>query len=223
ARDRHRELSHAIEAAEREREAARRESLRVDAGLERVSLADAELAELRRQLAPLPTLSEECERLGRLARLDGRRRAIASHRAGMEEELERSADRLARLEQAPVLLERYAEELEALRAEHRQAHGELDERKTAWLRDRQDAETKLQSFRDRASELLQQVRQIREAGAAGQCPTCGRPLGDDFARMLEELEDQWRDVVQDGKWWKSRREQLEGRPAEVGALEARVG
>src|SRR5690606_8589525 len=71
-------------------------------------------------------------------------------------------------------------------------------------------------------ELLEQVRQIREAGAAGQCPTCGRPLGDDFARMLEELEDQWRDVVQDGKWWKSRREQLEYRPAEVVALEARV-
>src|SRR5690606_27053637 len=68
----------------------------------------------------------------------------------------------------------------------------------------------------------EQVRQIRDAGPAGKCPTCERPLGKDFERVLGELEDQWHEVVQDGKWWKSRREQLEEKPSEVVALEARV-
>ncbi len=222
ARDRHRELSHAVETAEGERESARRDMQRVEAELERISAAEAELAELRAQLAPLPALSEEYERMSRLARLSERRKALAEQVAEAEAELARSAERLERLEQAPELLERYGEELERLRAGHRQAEAELDERKTSWVRDRQDAETKLLQFRDRAAELQEQVRQIREAGPAGKCPTCERPLGSDFERVLGELEDQWRNVVQDGKWWKSRREQLEEKPAEVAALETRV-
>ncbi|HET7321486.1 MAG TPA: AAA family ATPase, partial [Longimicrobiaceae bacterium] len=76
ARDRHRELTHAVEASEREREAARREMERAEAELARIATAETELAELRAQLAPLPDVAEECSRLSELARVNERRRAI---------------------------------------------------------------------------------------------------------------------------------------------------
>ncbi|MBA4156478.1 MAG: SMC family ATPase [Gemmatimonadetes bacterium] len=222
ARDRHRELSHAIEAAEREREAARRDLVRIDAELERTTVAERELSALRARLAVLPDTVREGERLAELSRTNERRKALAEQGVELRAELQRSTERLARIEQAPQLLERYASELETTRAEQLEVEEALDARKTAWLRDRQDAETKLLSFRDRGAELKEQIRQIREAGPAGKCPTCERALGADFERLLGALEDQWRNVVQDGKWWKSRRDQLEPRPQDLTALETRL-
>jgi DNA repair protein SbcC/Rad50 len=222
ARERHRELTHTRETAERDREAAVRETERIHSELDRSLAAEQELAGLRARLVQLPDTAQECERMAKLARTEERRRALAEQLVDLEAELQRSAERLERVEQAPALLERYAAELTGLREEQRTAQEALEARKTAWLRDRQDAETKLLNFRDRGLELKEQIKGIRELGPAGICPTCGRPLGDDFQRLLDELQEQWTSVVQDGKWWKSRREQLEAKPAEVATLEARL-
>jgi exonuclease SbcC len=221
-RDRHTQLSHDIETAERERAGARREIARIQAELERIAVAEREREGLREQLAPLPSVAQECERLSLLARSNERRRALLEQVAEIDAELARSGERLTRLEQAPELLVRYAAELDAARAEAERAAAELEEKKTAWLRDRQDAETKLQHYRDRGNELVDQMRQVREAGSEGICPTCGRPLGADFEKLLGELDEQWALVVQDGKWWKSRYEQLSAKPADVVALEAQT-
>ena len=221
-RERHRELTHAIETAARDREAARRDVLRAEAELAGVVKAEEELAALRVRLADLPAVSAESERLAELARSDERRKALAAQAAEMEAELERQRERLERLEQAPELERQYAGELERLREERQGVEAELEEQKTAWLRDRQDAQTKLQAYRDRGAELKEQIRQIRELGPEGKCPTCGRPVGDDYERLLDEMEEQWVSVVQDGKWWKSRHEQLDEKPEEVAALERLV-
>ncbi|MBV9772677.1 MAG: SMC family ATPase [Gemmatimonadetes bacterium] len=218
-RERHRELTHAVENAARDRDAARRDVLRAEAELERVAQAERELAPLREQLAEMPAVAAESEGLAKLAQQDERRKALVRQLAEMDTELERSAERLAKLEQAPELERQYAEELEQLRAERAGVERELEEQKTAWLRDRQDAQTKLQNYRDRGNELREQIRQIRELGPEGKCPTCGRPVGDDYERLLDEMEEQWVSIVQDGKWWKSRADQLDAKPEEVAALE----
>lgn len=222
ARARFHELGHAVEAAARERDAALRDLVRLEGELSRVADAERELADLRAQLEPLPSVTQECERLSELARLHERRRSLGEQVVELEAELERSRERLARLEQAPELLARYAGELEATRVEQAQLATELEARKTAWLRDRQDAETKLLAYRERGGELQQSVTEIREAGPDGTCPTCERPLGQDFQRVLAELEEQWTEVVQDGKWWRSRHDQLKEKPEEVTTLEAQL-
>lgn len=222
ARERYRELSHAIEGAERERETARREIARAQAEIERIAQAEQELAGLQAQLAPLPAVARENERLSEVARKDERRRALSRQMEEMEVELERARERRAQVEQAPELERRYRAELEELRADRARTETEREERNAAWLRDRQDAETKLQQFRDRGMELKEQIRQLRELGPKGSCPTCGRPVGDDFQRLHDELEEQWAAVVQDGKWWASRAEQLRAKPGEVVEPERRL-
>jgi DNA repair protein SbcC/Rad50 len=219
ARERHRELTHAIDAAERDRQAARRELERLEAELKAVAAAEKELAPLRKRLEELPEATAAAERMGELARQEERRKALARQLADLEAELARTRERAEKLESAPELEKKYTADLALLRTERATVEKTLDEKKSAWLADKQDAFTKLTSYRDRAKELKDQITEIERLGPEGICPTCGRPVGKDYERLLEELRDQWTVLVQDGKWWKSRHEQLDDKPDEVEKLE----
>jgi DNA repair protein SbcC/Rad50 len=222
ARERFRELSHRVERAERAGEAATREADRAGRELAAAAAAEAELAPLRERLAELPGAADHCAGLAALAMQHERRVGLERQIAASDAELLRLRERLAKVEGSPALERRYSAELEASRAARRELEEALDERKSAWLRDRQDAATKLQGFRDRGKELREQIRQIERLGPEGACPTCGRPVGEDYGRLLEQLHDGWQEIVQDGTWWSSRSEQLEAKPEEVAGLEAGV-
>ena len=218
-RERFRELTHAIETAERDRDGARRDLERAAAELQAVAAAEKELEPLRAQLRDLPAATEACERFSELARQEERRKALARQLADLDAELARARERLEKLESAPELEKKFTVELEQLRAQRDGVAGTLDEKKSAWLADKQDAFTKLTGYRDRAGELKGQIAEIERLGPEGTCPTCGRPVGKDYERLLEELRDQWTLLVQDGKWWAKRHEQLEARPEEIVELE----
>jgi len=110
-------------------------------------------------------------------------------------------------------------ELRDLRAEAAETDGDVVAAMMDWLRERQDAETTLQAYRDRARELRTRLRQVEEAGADAPCPTCGRVLADHHEQVLAELREEWEAVVQDGSWWRSRWAQLEAKPESLRDLE----
>jgi exonuclease SbcC len=221
ARDRHRELTHALDGADRDRAAALRDVERADAGLREVAAAEEKLAPLREQLAPLPALRTEAERWTELRQQEERRNGVARRLEEMEAEVDRCRAEIGKRESAPELETRFAEEIERGGAERTTVSAELEEKRSAWLRDRQDADTKLTTIRDLAKELQEQIRHIRKLGPKGICPTCGRPLGDGYEAMLEQLEDKFQEAKQDGIWWKSRFEQLQEKPEDVAELESR--
>jgi DNA repair exonuclease SbcCD nuclease subunit len=107
------------------------------------------------------------------------------------------------------------------RADVAEVGGDLEVATMDWLRERQDAETTLQAYRDRARELRTRLRGMESAGPEAPCPTCGRVLESHYEQVLAELRDQWESVVQDGSWWRSRWEQLELKPAALQELEGR--
>ena len=72
--------------------------------------------------------------------------------------------------------------LVAKRAEFEATDGLLEARRTEWVRDRQEAETKRQSLREQYVELKEQRDRIVSLGAEGTCPTCARPLGETLSR-----------------------------------------
>ena len=221
-RERFRELTHAIDTAARECQSAVRDVERAGQELAAVEAAEAELAPMREQLAVLKEFEKQAELLAEKKSKDERRKAKSEQLSALEDDLKQRVERITRLESAPELEKRYTVELETIRAELATSEAELETKNAGWLTDRQDASTKLTTYRDRARELKEQIRGIEELGPQGICPTCGRPLGKDYARMLEELRDQYTDVVQDGKWWASRYEQLKDKPDDLRALEARV-
>lgn len=112
-------------------------------------------------------------------------------------------------------------ELRESRADVAEVDGDVEVATMEWLRERQDAETTLHAYRDRARELRARIRRMESAGPEAPCPTCGRVLKSHYEEVLGELREQWESVVQDGSWWRSRWEQLEMKPAALRELEGR--
>jgi DNA repair protein SbcD/Mre11 len=108
------------------------------------------------------------------------------------------------------------------RADWVEAAGDLEARAMEWTRERQEAETRLQAYRDRARELRERLRVLEAEGAGALCPTCARPLAEAHPELVEVLREEWEAVVQDGRWWKRRRDQLEDRPTDLRELELRA-
>jgi len=130
--------------------------------------------------------------------------------------------RIRELEGASEELEALESELRALRADDAEVTGDLEVATMEWLRERQDAETHLQTYRDRARELKSRLAELDSEGEDATCPTCRRPLSEHLPAVQELLRDEWEDVVQDGSWWRRRREQLENKPDRLRELERRT-
>ena len=105
------------------------------------------------------------------------------------------------------------------RADWVEASGDLEAATLQWVQERQDADSKLQAYRDRAGELRVRIRALEADGESAICPTCGRTLGAGVGSLLETLRGEWENVVQDGRWWKCRRAQLDEKPEELRKLE----
>ncbi|MEX2528069.1 MAG: hypothetical protein WEA09_10575 [Gemmatimonadota bacterium] len=106
-----------------------------------------------------------------------------------------------------------------LRADAAEVQGDLEARTMEWLRERQDAETNLEAYRSRARELRDRLREVESRKEGYPCPTCHRPLGSTAGEVREHFQEEWESVVQDGTWWKRRREQLELKPPALRDLE----
>jgi len=113
-------------------------------------------------------------------------------------------------------------ELHVLRGDAAEVDGDLEVATMDWLRERQDAETTLNAYRDRAKELRSRLRKLEAAGADAPCPTCGRVLAGHYEEVMAELDEDWEAVVQDGRWWRRRWEQLELKPEHLQELEQRT-
>lgn len=148
-------------------------------------------------------------------------------RAGAPSEAPPAADRPARgavrvdPEQVAAELRTAQRELMASRADATEVDGDLEVATMDWYRERQDAETTLNAYRDRARELRDRISRLEAAGPEAPCPTCGRVLESHYDEVLAELRDQYESVVQDGSWWRSRWEQLEPKPDHLRDLERR--
>ena len=109
-----------------------------------------------------------------------------------------------------------------LRGEAAVVQGDAEAAAMAWVRERQDAETRLLLYRDREKELRGRLEYIRKTGADAACANCDRVLGDRTDVVRRVRREEWEAVVQDGKWWRRRRSQLELKPARLKALETRA-
>lgn len=109
-----------------------------------------------------------------------------------------------------------------LRGEAAVVKGDAEAAAMAWVRERQDAETRLLLYRDREKELRGRLERIRDAGEDAACANCDRLLGDRVDAVRRARREEWEAVVQDGKWWRRRRSQLELKPEGLKALETRA-
>lgn len=170
---------------------------------------------LEPDLVRVAPLRKELEELEREAKAAGRRRALLGQLGEARsqlERLERKSKELSGAErEAAAERKRLAERRKAFEAAERAE----DQAQTSWVRDRQDAETKLLSFRDQYAGLAKDREAIVEAGPEGQCPACTRPLGEEYQKVLDALQRQLEEIELNGKYFKQRLGQLEKEPPEL--------
>ncbi|MDQ6886636.1 MAG: SMC family ATPase [Gemmatimonadota bacterium] len=219
-RQRVQELLTEVKLAEGEEAALTRDLERLDRDLAEIALSRRELEELHRELGPYAPLMAEFHRLEALAREEGRRQTLLESRHALEEEMTRLRERREKIESAPRFEQETTRTLEAKRLELEDADGRLELRRTEWVRDRQEAETKRQALRQQYTELKQQRDRLAATGAEGACPTCMRPLQGSLQSVLDMLDEQIETVRVDGNYYTRRIDQLTEMPDDVKELDA---
>ena len=216
------QLDGEVRIADRDVREARREFERLDRELAEALAAQAQLAEHAEALAEVAPLRAELERLEQEARRAGERRALAGQLRELDERREREEERGKRLGDVQSALEEARQTLEGTRAALREAEEDEERAHTAWVRDRQDAETKRQSLREQYLEHQKHRESVEQAGPDGECPVCKRPLGVVYQEVAETLDRQLEEIEVKGKFFKRRVEQLQESPPEVRQAEERV-
>jgi len=194
---------------------AHEEFQRLDRELAMALKAREELAALDTELLPLESLRAELDTLDAAARAEGERQGWLAGRAELAKQLEALDRRLEESEGAAMDLAAAEAEEETAKAALYAAGQALSERRTEWVRDRQDAETKRQALRDQYREAKEQHDMLQQLGPEGICPTCQRPLGTHHAEVVALLERQLEEIEINGRFFRRRVEQLEGEPPEV--------
>jgi exonuclease SbcC len=208
-----------INVAEEKEAALHRDAERIIRELESVQAARSQLDSLRESVEPLFALNVELQALNTLYREEGRRKTLLEAEAALREELARLEERYAKIERAPALEEEATLELEKKRSELEDAQGLLEARRTEWVRDRQEAQTKREALRQQYGELKQQRDRVVSLGEDGECPTCSRALGGSLHTVVEHLDELIDTVNVDGNYYKARVEQLEQMPDDVHQLD----
>ena len=201
------------EGLEASGERLRRQSAEADAARE-------ELERLSPSLAELGPLREQAVRLEVEAAAFHAQRAAVGQLAEVRARVTDIDARAARLA-APEAVAAAHQRTSEVRARLTAFALEADERRTAWVRDRQDAETKQHALRDQYVELREQRKRVVEAGQDGACPTCARPLGAEFANVLGVLDRQMEAVAENGRYFTQRVTQLEAEPPELEGVETK--
>ncbi|HZB28376.1 MAG TPA: SMC family ATPase [Gemmatimonadales bacterium] len=219
-----RETALALEAelkvANHQAAAAAQRAARLEQEALELSTAGQHLEELARQLSPLPTLREEAEDLERQAQADAVRRSYRAQLEEVQTHLTSIEERAARIP-VPGQISAAMDRVNACRAALTAATLEAEEQRTVWVRDAQDAQTKRQGLLDQYQELREQRQRLVKAGADGVCPTCARPLGGEYAKVLNLLDRQIEEVRSNGNFYKQRIEQLQHEPAALTDVERR--
>jgi len=207
-----------LRVAEHKVLAARTRFQGLDLQLLEANQARSKLEAIRPRVAPLEALRAERQQLDRQAEAHADRQA----QLGQLEELRRAlgsvTERVGRLP-GPDQLAAVRVELAELQRKVGDFAARAEEQRTAWVRDLQDARSRRENLVDQYRDLKDQYQRIHDAGAAGVCPTCSRPLGEEFDTVLGLLERQLQEVMFNGQYFKQRIEQLQAEPPELIAVD----
>ena len=221
AREKMQELVGELRVVENDEAARGRDVERIDKELSDTATARLELEALAAELAPLATVASEFRRFEELAREEGRRQTLADTDKALADEVARLKERREKIGHAPQLEEEVTEGLERKRRELEESLGLVEARRTEWVCDRQEAETKRDALRKQYQELKTQHDRVLDLGEDGVCPTCTRVLGNSLRTVLDGLDEQLEIITVDGRYYATRLEQLELIPPELKQLDER--
>ena len=194
---------------------ARQEFQRLDKELAEALGAREELRKLEADVAPITRLKAELVELERLHREDAARREEQAKITELARNLSVLDRRLAELAEAEAGLAQITAQAGELKERLAAADTVAQEQQAAWVREKEYASTKRAELLKQHDEVKDHRDKILKLGPEGECPTCRRPLGAEHDAVLGVLHRQLEAIVEDGKYFKQRIEQLTEAPVAV--------
>jgi exonuclease SbcC len=154
------------------------------------------------------------DRLDREAQAYSERRSVEVNIAELSTQIRRADERIAVLPDEPQVALAKARHQEA-QTRTAAAAEVLEQQRTVWVRDKQDAETKRKSLLDQHEDVNGQRSRLEAAGPTGICPTCGKPLGKEYTAVLDDLAAKLDEILFQGRFYRNRIDQLAKEPAEL--------
>ena len=222
ARDAHHQLTAEHRLKESEEKSLTRDVERLDRDLAEIASALKEVAAIKAELAVAADLGAQLHAMERLFQEEGRRRALAQNRRALIDEVASLRARSGTIQMTPEILSAAQETRDRMREELESLNGRLDQIRTEWVRDQQEAITKQESYRAQYREVKQQRDKVADLGPESPCPICTRPLSDHFREVLDDLDAQLADIEVNGKYYRNRVEQLAAAPAPLLELQQQV-
>jgi exonuclease SbcC len=134
--------------------------------------------------------------------------------------MQRLEQRIGELADTEAALAQAEDQARALEASRQAAARAVEEQRAAWVREKEYAQTKRTELLTQYEDVKEQRDKIAQLGPQGECPTCRRPLGEEHSAVLGVLDRQLQAIVEDGKYFRQRLDQLEDAPPAVVAAEA---
>jgi exonuclease SbcC len=199
---------------------AKQECERLDREMAEALKAREQLDGLRAELEPIERLKREQAALEHLQREETARRADEGQLAELRRTMGVLDRRIAELAPAATALAAVEQEARAFGERLEAAERAAEEQRAAWVREKEYATTRRADLLKQYDEVKEQRDRIEQLGPEGMCPTCRRPLGSEYAEVLGLLDRQMQAIVEDGKYFRQRLEQLAPPPDAVAAAEA---
>src|SRR5580765_3829711 len=199
---------------------ARQEFQRLDKELAEALGAREELRKLDADVAPITRLKAELVELDRLHREDAARREEQAKITELTRNLSVLDRRIAELADAEAELERVTTQARDLKERLGNVDKAAREQQGNWIREKEYASTKRAELLKQHDEVKDHRDKILKLGPEGECPTCRRPLGAEHDAVLGVLDRQLEAIVEDGKYFKQRIEQLTEPPKALAEAEA---
>jgi len=194
---------------------ARQEFQRLDKELAEALAAREELRKLDADVAPVTRLKAELVELERLHREDAARREDQAKITELARNLSVLDRRIGELADADAELERVTAQAHELKERLAAADKVAGEQQDTWVREKEYASTKRAELLKQHDEVKDHRDKILKLGPEGECPTCRRPLGAEHDAVLGVLDRQLEAIIEDGRYFKQRIEQLADAPAAV--------
>ena len=200
-----------LKVAEHGAEAAREQFIGIDRELAEALAAKGKLDELLPGLEPLAALRQERDALEKDREAAVSKRTLQATRDGIQAQLAKLEQQLKKLPKQQDA-ERAAKQRTELQKQLDKNGEQVEQARTEWVREKQDAETQKLNLLKQLEDLKKHRKSVEKAGPKGDCPTCGRPLGDEFPGVIEVLAGQIEDIISKGKFYGQKLTQLVKEP-----------
>ncbi len=209
-----------LKVAEHRAVDARQQCAQLDKELAETLAAKTRLDELLPRVAPLPALREERGRLEAELEQVSARRTLEGRIAELDRQLLRLEKRLGELPGSGAV-EASSRARAEVQAQAEQTEKELENARAEWVREKQDAETTRKQLLEQFADLEAQRKRLVLAGPGGDCPTCSRPLAEEYEAVIGILGRQIEEVRFQGRYYAQKLEDLAAEPSIIGELGAR--